>query len=92
MTTMRAPTAAAERHKELQAKIPTPAKSPAIPHDAFLQEFRMIDGRRVMIDKRNLGYACEGKPEDFEGTLVSPHPKRERQSTSAPGASDHRPC
>jgi hypothetical protein len=40
---------------------------PPIPLATFLRELTMPDGRKITIDKRNIGMICEAKAEEFEG-------------------------
>jgi len=44
---------------------------PRIPHTAHLREFEMPDGRKLLIDRRSIGFLCEGKPEEFGGKGVT---------------------
>jgi hypothetical protein len=47
------------------------AKSPQVPHTAFLRELTMPDGRKILIDKRAIAFFCEGKSEEFSGKKVT---------------------
>jgi hypothetical protein len=44
---------------------------PRLPHTAYMREFTMLGGRKILIDKRLIGFICEGKPEDFDGKQVT---------------------
>src|SRR5262249_18370924 len=44
---------------------------PHVPHTVFLKECRMPDGRMIVIDKRFIGFVCQGKPEEFGGKEVA---------------------
>jgi hypothetical protein len=70
-STLNAPTAAAEHHRTIAQANGHQAGRKPIPHTAFLRTFQMADGRSITIDKRLVGFICEGKPEKFEGKRVT---------------------
>jgi hypothetical protein len=42
-----------------------------VPHIEHLREFRMPDRRRLLIDRRSIGFICEAKAADFGGEDVT---------------------
>ena len=38
-----------------------------VPHTFFMRELTMLDGRKILVDKRAIAFVCQGKPEEFEG-------------------------
>jgi hypothetical protein len=36
-----------------------------VPHTAHLREFQLPDGRRLLVDRRLVGFLCEPKPGEF---------------------------
>jgi hypothetical protein len=65
VTTLKAPAAAAARHKTLAPAYK--ASRPTIPQTAFMRELHLLDGRPILVDKRVIGFVTTGKPEEFEG-------------------------
>jgi hypothetical protein len=45
--------------------------TPRVPHTAHLRELTMPDGRKLVLDRRFIGFICQGKPEDFDGKTAS---------------------
>ena len=44
---------------------------PRIPHTIHLKEYRMPDGRALLVDRRALAFAAEAKTGDFGGQQVT---------------------
>jgi hypothetical protein len=38
---------------------------PRTPHTTHLREFQLPDGRRLLVDRRLVGFLCESKPGEF---------------------------
>ncbi|HEY7084250.1 MAG TPA: hypothetical protein VH519_05485 [Hyphomicrobiaceae bacterium] len=43
---------------------------PRIPYTTYLRELTLPDGRKMTVDKRNIGFLCQGKVEEFGGKAV----------------------
>jgi hypothetical protein len=44
---------------------------PRVPHTAHLRELELVDGRRLLLDRRSIAFLCQGKPEEFGGKQVT---------------------
>jgi hypothetical protein len=41
------------------------------PHTAHLRELNMVDGRKLLLDRRCIAFLCEAKAEEFAGKKVT---------------------
>jgi hypothetical protein len=46
-------------------------KPPKTPHTHHLREFLLVDGRRLLLDRRSIAFLCEAKEEEFNGKKVT---------------------
>jgi len=44
---------------------------PRVPHTAHLRELALVDGRKLLLDRRSLAFLCQAKPEEFGGKDVT---------------------
>ena len=47
-----------------------PDAHPRVPHTVHLRELTLLDGRRMLLDRRSVAFVCQGKPEEFNGKNV----------------------
>jgi hypothetical protein len=48
-----------------------PMRRPYVPHTAYLKEFNVIDGRKILIDKRAVAFICQRREEPEKHCIVA---------------------
>jgi hypothetical protein len=60
-----------EEGNHMKAFAPADRDTPKVNHTIHLREFEFPDGRKLMLDRRSIGFLCQAKPEEFGGKVVT---------------------
>jgi hypothetical protein len=50
---------------------PHETERPRTPHTVHQRELTMVDGRKLLLDRRCIAFLCEAKPDEFGGKKVT---------------------